>query len=132
MVSEAAASQVRAVELAYDRAWGAGDLAGVLDCLAEDVVLVSPRGDVARGRVEAERLLGGFLRGEALGSVHSSEIVRVEFVGDDVAVLDGVATIADGESSGGVVLKHGFTDVLVRRAGRWLIAHVRAYGLVGG
>lgn len=124
-------AEVRAVEAAYDRAWDEGDLAGVLACLAEDVVLVSPRDEVARGVEEARLLLGCFLRGPAAGSVHSSEIVDVALVTDDVAVVDGVATVDAGALDGSSVVRHRFTDVLVRRGGRWVIAHVRAYGLVG-
>lgn len=124
-------SEVRAVEAAYDRAWGEGDLAGVLACLAEDVVMVSPRGEVARGVQEAQFLLGRFLLGPAAGSVHTSEIVDVALVTDDVAVVDGVTTVEGVVLDGSSVVSHRFTDVLVRRDGRWVIAHVRAYGLVG-
>lgn len=119
---------IRAVEAAYDAAWGAGDIDGLLDCLTEDAVLVNPRGAVARGHAEIRRELGGFLKGQAAGSKHSSVVSRVEFVTADVAVVDGAAVI-EGADRSGMSLIHGYTDVLVRRGGAWLIAHIRAYGL---
>lgn len=124
---------VRASEAAYDAAWRAGDIQGLLACLTEDAVLVSPRGDVARGLAEIERELGGLLRGPARGSAHTSRIIRVEFVTDDVAVVDGEATVhlAGEEESTGIPLVHRFTDVLVRRSGTWAVAHIRAYVLAG-
>lgn len=50
-MSQTVWDEVVAVEGAYDRAWGSGDLDALLGCLTEDVVLVSPRGDVARSRL---------------------------------------------------------------------------------
>lgn len=124
-------SAVCEVEAAYDRAWAQGDVVGLASCLAEDAVLVSPLGEVAAGRDDAERLLGEFLRGPAAGSTHSSEIVRISWVADDVAIVDGVATISDVDFEGSSTVRHRFTDVVVRRGGLWVIAHVRACGLEG-
>jgi uncharacterized protein (TIGR02246 family) len=117
---------LRALEGAYDEAWSAGDLDGVMECLSPDAVLVNPRGEVASGHEAIRRALGTFLAGEAKGSRHQSTVIRVAFVGDDVAVVDGHARIS--RPSSGDVLEHPFTDILVRGdGGRWLIAHVRAY-----
>ncbi len=115
---------VRAVEAAYDAAWTRGDVAGVLACLTDDAVVVDPRGEVARGRPQVEAMLASFLGGEAAGSSHHSEVVRVELVTDDVALVDGVATLA---GAGGEPYVHRYTDVLRRGTdGTWRIAHVRA------
>ncbi len=126
----AAEQAVRDVESTYDAAWGRGDVAAILDCLAEDAVLVSPRGDVARGRHEIASLLRDFLAREASGTRHVSTLVRVEFVTDEVAVVDGEAVIAvppRDDRDEVVVLRHGFTDVLVVRNGRWCIGQIRGY-----
>jgi uncharacterized protein (TIGR02246 family) len=126
----AADQAIRDVESQYDAAWARGDIVAILDCLADDAVLVSPRGDVARGRGEIESLLRDFLVGEARGTQHASRLLRVEFVTDEVAVVDGEAVIArssPGNQVEAVVLRHGFTDVLVIRSGRWCIGHIRAY-----
>jgi hypothetical protein len=45
----------------------------------------------------------------------------------DVAIVDGVARVT-GLPGTAPELTHAFTDVLVRRGGRWWISDVRAYG----
>ena len=124
----------RAIEAAYDRAWAAADVGGLLGCLTPDVLLVSPRGDVARGHDEVRAVFEGLFAGWAAGTVHTSTVLRVEPVADDVVVLDGAARLTGvGPDGPGVdadgVVEHGYTEVLVRRGDRWLIGHVRAYGL---
>lgn len=138
MVDRVASSEhdleaIRAVESAYDAAWRQGDLESLLACFTEDAVVVSPRGEVAARIAEIRDRLGGFLRGPARGSSHTSRLVRVSLVTADVAVVDGEARVegAGAEFASGSLV-HRFTDVLVRRNGRWVIAHVRAYGLVEG
>jgi uncharacterized protein (TIGR02246 family) len=117
---------VRAVEAAYDEAWCAGDLDTLMECLSADAVLVNPRGEVAVGDEAIRQALGTFLAGEAKGSRHRSTLGRVAFVRDDVAVVDGHATISFGSSD--ELFEHPFTDILVRSGeGRWVITHVRAY-----
>ena len=117
---------VRAVELAYDRAWSAGDLEALLACVADDAVLINPRGETATGANEIRAALGAFLSGEAKGSVHESAITRVSFVADDVAVVDGRAEIRTPGSER-PLFEHPFTDIVVRTTSGWAIAHVRAY-----
>lgn len=124
MDRDSAVEEVRAVESAYDEAWTRGDVDGVLRCLTDDAVVVTPRGEVARGHAEVEAMLSAFLRGEARGTSHHSEVVRVELVTEDVALVDGVATLGGG---GEAPYTHPYTDVLRRdRGGAWRIAHVRA------
>ena len=122
------ADAVLAVEAAYDAAWSAGDEEALARCFAHDAVLVNPHGEVAVGIAVIRERLGAFLRGAARGSRHASRAARVSFVTADVAVVDGEARLELAAPAGALV--HRFTDVLVRRDGRWLIAHVRAYGLV--
>ncbi|HVL81640.1 MAG TPA: SgcJ/EcaC family oxidoreductase [Actinomycetota bacterium] len=119
--------EIRAVEDAYDAAWNAGDVASLIACFADDAVLVNPRGERAIGHAEIQRQLGAFLEGEARGWLHFSDLMSIWFVTPDVAVVDGEARL--GSALGGGSVRHRFTDVLVRRDGRWVIAHVRAYGL---
>jgi uncharacterized protein (TIGR02246 family) len=116
------------VEAEYDQAWQAGDVEGLVACLTQDAVVISPRGDVACGHQEIRSLFGGFLGGPAKGSTHTGRIIRVNFVTDDVAVLDGEALIEGGEFAAASSLTHHlFTDILVHSRGVWLIAQIRAY-----
>jgi uncharacterized protein (TIGR02246 family) len=126
-----AEAAVREVETAYDRAWLAGDVDTLMSCLTEDAVLVSPRNEVASGRDEVRQFLGAFLNGPARASTHTSRILRVSFVTDDVAIVDGEAVIEGVEESefGAPTVVHRFTDVLRKRNGQWAIAHIRAYAM---
>ena len=119
---------IRAVEVAYDRAWDAGDVAAILRLCDADVVVIDPFGGTSVSREGMERLLSSLFDGDGRGSSHSSVIVGVHFVADDVALADGEATIKGFVSpGGGESFLHRFTDVLVRGPEGWRIAHVRAY-----
>jgi uncharacterized protein (TIGR02246 family) len=118
---------VLAVEAACDAAWNEGDVDGLVRFFTEDAVLVNPHGEVAVGAAAIRDRLDAFLRDAARGSRHASRPVRTTFVTPDVAVVDGEARL-DGLAGAGSI-RHRFTDILVRRDGRWLIAHVRAYAL---
>ncbi len=120
---------IREVERAYDHAWAASDIAALGDCYTADAVVVNPRGEVARGVEQIREIFGAFLRGPAQGSIHESRIVRIEFVTNDVAVVDGEASIHNPAKPDEPAITHQFTDVLARKQGAWRIAHVRAYGL---
>ena len=119
---------VRALEAAYDTAWQGGDIEALVACLAEDAVVINPHGTIAKGRPEIRRVLGEFLSGPARGSRHPSVVSRVEFVTEDVAIVDGETTLDDPAApslSTASSLTHRFTDVAVRKNGAWAIAHVR-------
>ena len=97
-----------------------------MSCFSGDAVLVNPRGQVAAGHDAIRQALGSFLAGEARGSQHRSALHRITFVRQDVAVVDGVASIS--VQGAGQVLEHPFTDIVVRdEFGHWLISHVRTY-----
>jgi len=96
-----------------------------MNCISPDAVLVNPRGEVAVGHDAIRTALRTFLAGEAKGSRHRSQVSRVTFVREDVAVVDGHATIELPDAK--APLQHPFTDILVRDEERWTIAHVRAY-----
>jgi uncharacterized protein (TIGR02246 family) len=118
---------IRKVEAAYDRAWKEGDVGGVVACLTKDALLINPRGEVATGHNEIRDLLSKFLDGPAKGSTHTSRVTLVNFVTNDVAVVDGEALIEGMEFADSATLTHRFTDILVRSGDVWLIAQVRAY-----
>jgi uncharacterized protein (TIGR02246 family) len=118
-------AEIRAIEADYDSAWGSADLTRLMSALDPNVVILDPRGGTSVGAPEARRLLGDFPPGEGAGTTHTSRYKRVSFVTDDVALFDDQATIADPNLPRPIV--HDFTDVFVRRDGRWRIAHIRAY-----
>lgn len=122
--------EIRAVEAAYDAAWDAGDLAGLLALLAADVVVVNPFGETTAGRDDFGRSLTSLVASGASGSRHRSRIIGIRFVTDDVAVLDGEATIEGvppAVAGGNGPMVHRYTELFVRRDGVWRIAQIRAY-----
>ena len=121
---------IRALEAAYDRAWTAGDLAAAMEAFAPGVVVVDPSGGASAGREQMQRFLADLLAGVGRGSTHSSEIMSIHFVTDDVALVDGEAVIEGFSADDGSAmarLRHRFTDVLVIGEGGWLITHVPAH-----
>jgi uncharacterized protein (TIGR02246 family) len=114
---------IRAVEGAYDAAWDRGDARALVDAFESDAIVVNPRGAVAVGKAEFQRIITGVLAGAFRGSTHTSRITRIHYPIDGVAVVDGEATIRTGDAT----TVHSFTDVMIRRDGRWQISDVRAY-----
>jgi len=77
-----------------------------------------------------QRFLADLLAGVGRGSTHSSEIIGIHVVTDDVALVDGEAVIEGFKADDGrtmAPLRHRFTDVFVKGEGGRLITHVRAY-----
>ncbi len=104
-------------------------------CLTEDAVVVNPLGQIARGNTEIKKMFSKFLNGSLKGSKHKTQILRVDFITRDVAIVDGQAVIDNVEVSDqslASVLNHRFTDIVVKRNNRWAIVHIRAYTLVDG
>lgn len=118
--------EIRAIEADYDAAWARADAAALAAAFVEDAVVINPRGQVANGRAQFEAVMTAMLAGPFAGSIHASTVERVRFVSQDVAVVDGTARItgARGEAS---PITHPFTDIFVKRDGRWMITDVRAY-----
>jgi hypothetical protein len=71
------------------------------------------------------------LSGSFKSSVHKTKIIRIHFSKEDIAVVDGEATLTgmkqSEESTALTSIK--FTDVMAKKSDRWLIADVRAYVL---
>ena len=121
---------IRALEEAYDSAWNAGDVTSLVAAFTPDAVVVNPMGKRAQGQAEIGRVLEAFLSGPANGSRHKSVVLGIDFITDDVALVDGEATldgmIANDESMA-APLVHRFSDLVVKRGGAWKVAQVRAY-----
>jgi uncharacterized protein (TIGR02246 family) len=121
---------IRAVEAAYDQAWNRGDAAALVSSMIDDVIVVSPRGEIARGKDEFERMISALFAGEFKGTTHESTVIRIHFPTSDVAVVDGEASVIPAPPAERTTVK--FTDVLIRQDGRWMLADVRAYVLLPG
>ncbi len=124
---------IRAVEKAYDTAWQYGNIAGIIECLTDSILVVNPFGLSAFGKVEFRKMLVEFLNGPGKDTKHTSIILRVDFNSDNVAIVDGKAIINDPNIESNLTkssLTHYFTDVLVKQNEIGRIAHIRAYTFV--
>jgi len=123
-------TSIRALEAAYDKAWQNGDIDAIMDCFTENAVVVNPLGVISSGKAEIRKMLREFLSGPAKDSKHTSVISRVEFIKDDVAIVDAYAVIDElklSSDSNEATVTHNFTDIVVKLNNVWKIAHVRAY-----
>jgi uncharacterized protein (TIGR02246 family) len=118
-------TEIRAIEARYDEAWNRADPDTLVADLADDAVVVNPRGEAATGRNAFRSIIAEMFSGPFAGSRHESTIHRIQFIAENVAVVDGEARVTRATPRTDVV--HAFTDVFVRRGGKWEIAAVRAY-----
>jgi uncharacterized protein (TIGR02246 family) len=119
---------ILALENAYDDAWNQGEAWKVASFFTHDAIIVNPHGEVAEGKKEFEKLLTQLFNGRFKDSKHKSNIIRIHFPKENVAVVDGEATVSEiNESGKGLDTIMRFTDVIVRDNGDWLIADTRAY-----
>lgn len=118
---------IRALETAYDDAWNRGDVDALIACFTKDALIMDPRGGVTRGHGDIHRLLLPMVASGGAATAHDSEIVGIEFITREVALVDGWAYIKGlPEDRAGEGLVHRFTDVVVCLEGRWKIAQIRA------
>lgn len=120
---------IRLLEAAYDSAWNTRDLDALIACLTHDAIIVDPRGVVSRGRDEIRQMLSPFVVSQKTISKHKTEIVSIDFVTPDVAVVEGraqVEGIVIGQEQVAKDVVHRFADIVVRREGQWRIARVQA------
>jgi uncharacterized protein (TIGR02246 family) len=119
---------IRKLGEAYDLAWNRGDVHALSSSFTSDAVVVSPRGEVITGKTDFEQTISNLFRGSFKGSIHNTTILRIHFLKEDVAVVDGEATLSlltprEGHSA----LTHYYTDVMIKEGDTWLIANTRAY-----
>lgn len=120
---------IRKTEASYDSAWKQGNIENLMVCFTDDAVLISPRGDEAFGKKQIRDLFTNFLGQEGKSTKHTSRIIRISFVTNDVAIVDGEAFIEGAENLTTAVTHHRFIDVLVRNGNVWLISQIRAFAI---
>jgi uncharacterized protein (TIGR02246 family) len=114
------ADAVRAVNVAWGKAYSAGDADGVAALYAEDAVLMAPGTPPARGRTSIKDVIAKDTMGLAAAGLTAID----DPVGDvgqsgDLAWQSGAYKITD--KSGAVAETGKFLTVLERKNGKWLI-----------
>jgi uncharacterized protein (TIGR02246 family) len=121
-------TNIRKLGEAYDLAWNRGDVQALISFFALDAIVVNPRGEVTTGLMEFKQSISNLFRDSFKRATHKSKILRIHFPKNDVAVVDGEATLTllkplEGNSK----LTHRYTDVMIKNGNRWLISDTRAY-----
>jgi uncharacterized protein (TIGR02246 family) len=113
---------------AYDAAWNRGDVQALVSSFRPDAVVVNPQGEVITGKTDFGQTISNLFSGSFKGSTHQTRILRIHFLKDDVAVVDGEATLTLLKPlKGNNKLIHNYTDVMIKEDNRWLISDTRAY-----
>lgn len=119
---------IRKLTEAYDVAWSRGDVQALVSSFAPDAIIVNPYGEVISGKTEFEQTISQLFSGSFKGSTHKTKILRIHFPKEDVAVVDGEATLTLLKSrEENSKLTHKYTDVMIKKGNRWLISDTRAY-----
>ncbi|HUQ83662.1 MAG TPA: SgcJ/EcaC family oxidoreductase [Gemmatimonadaceae bacterium] len=112
---------------AVTAAWTAKDASAYAAPYAEDVMMVSPRGDLVAGRdaLRAQHVM--LFAGPFAGSTQTIEVRDVRFLTGTIAIVEqdvtltGYAFLPPGLPSTGGVVRTRVTWVVEKRRGRWEI-----------
>ena len=119
---------IRKLGEAYDVAWNQGDVHALVSSFTPDAIVVSPRGEIIIGKTAFEQTISDLFRGSFKGSIHHTSILRIHFLKEDIAVVDGTATLTLlNPLEGKYTLIHNYTDIMIKKGNRWLISDTRAY-----
>lgn len=105
--------------------WNAGDAAGLARSWADDGDMIDVSGNRTKGRAAIEKRFADELAGSFKGSHMTIEVDSIHFLNSGVAVIDGYVEISGGHRSDGSALttqKGLFTDVIVKKSGKWAVA----------
>lgn len=119
----AAEKVVRAMPTSYAEAWNKGDAKAVSEFYAEDGELVTPTGEVWKGRAAIAAGEGAALAGPYKGAKSVNTATTVTFSGPDAATAEGTWEItgitgADGKQTSA---KGVWTASVVQKDGKWWI-----------
>lgn len=106
----------------FVEAFGKGDAKAIGALWAPDADFIDVEGRVLKGRAAIEKDFAE-LFSENKGLQVRIDVTSVKFVGPDAAVEDGITTVLD--PGGSLPSRAHYTNVLVRKDGKWLLSSVR-------
>jgi uncharacterized protein (TIGR02246 family) len=125
---------IQAAAAAFGAAWQSGDARAFAQLFTDDGQLVSPVGDLTKGRAELEKAVAAELAGPLKGTTHKLSLTTFHFVSPGVAVVDGDVELLGVRTPAGQTLpplKAKATGVVVKvkvqGAVRWLFSDLRGY-----
>lgn len=107
---------------AFVEAYERGDAKAIAAMWTPDADLIDVEGRVLKGRSAIEKDFADFFR-ENKGQKLRIDVESVRFVGPDMVIEDGTTSALAPDGSGSS--RAHYTNVLVKRDGKWMIASVR-------
>lgn len=124
--SEEDRKEIKNVILAFHNDFNEGSFKNAETYTTEDWEHIDPRGGIDKGRVNVLKVVRqvhqGFLKGVSM----TLESLDLRFITPDVAIVDAIDKTSDFTTSDGKKHqneRHIKTYVLVKRNGKWLLAH---------
>jgi uncharacterized protein (TIGR02246 family) len=123
---------IRARIAAHGQASAAGDARALSEVYADDAELVSPNGNITRGRAAIDEVwkrdvAAGAARG-GRHHMHPPESIRIRFVSPDVAIVDVGSRTLGGVDSTGAALASSEASLLTvwrKTRGDWRVVYQR-------
>jgi uncharacterized protein (TIGR02246 family) len=113
---------IRLAEEAFAKAYNAGDAKAIASLFVADGEIVSDEGQSTQGREEIAEVFAGIFK-EHPKTHMDLAIGSIRFIGPEMAVEDGVATVTQGPDE--PAQRSPYTVVHARRDGKWLTASAR-------
>ena len=113
---------IRLAAKAFAKAYNAGDAKAIASLFVADGEIVSEEGQSTQGREGIEQVFAGIFR-EHPKTHMDLAIGSIRFIGPDMAVEDGVATVTHGPDE--PAQRSPYTVVHAGRNGKWLMASAK-------
>ena len=121
---------IRDLEKRATDAWNRGDAKACAELFVADGDVCDPLGQYTRGRIALENLYRRHLgdNGPQSQPSHTNKIRTIRFLCADIAIVDGEWEMVAGKTKDiQEAHTHGyFTDVVVKKDGRWHLAAIRS------
>ena len=115
-------TSVRLAAEAFAKAYNAGDAKVIAQLFAADGEIVSEEGQPTQGREGIERVFAGIFKEHP--RTHMDLVIgSIRFIGPDMAVEEGVATVTHGPNES--AQRSPYSVVYARQDGKWLTASAR-------
>lgn len=116
---------LRAVHLAFEKAYNAADAKALSELFAEDAAVIDSSGEATRGRAEIAAMYAASFK-DVKGLKLELTVENARFITPDVAQVEG-QTVLSGGGADDATQAGRFSALLVRRDGRWQLAEIRDY-----
>jgi uncharacterized protein (TIGR02246 family) len=114
----------------FQAAWNKDDAKAMAEVFTEDGSLVNPFGDSATSRAEIEKIFTEEHAHPFKGSTYSFTDVKIQWVSDELAVVDlngNISGVKAADGSAAPDCPHHVTWTMIKKDGKWMGAAARAF-----